>query len=120
MSKNLSELLEEIKIQMKSRDLSDEYLRENNHSTREEVGIGEYAYGITMIPCKWVYNYLLRLKQLEEENEENSIFKLKIKEKIEELDKMIEKISKGNLQKFTVGEILSFKKILKELLNENG
>lgn len=34
----------------------------------------------------------------------------------EELDEMINQISKGNLQKYTVGEIICFKKILKELL----
>lgn len=42
----------------------------------------------------------------------------KIKGKIEELDEMINQISKGNLQRYTVGEIICFKKILKEILEE--
>ena len=46
----------------------------------------------------------------------NSISVQKVKDKIEELDEMINQISKGNLQKYTVGEIICFKKILKELL----
>lgn len=53
------------------------------------------------------------------EYEVNEYWKSKIREKIEELDNMIEEISKGNLQKYTVGEIIVFKKILRDLLEEN-
>lgn len=67
---NLDDLLNEMSEKMRNRDLSDEYLREHNNSTREEIGIGEYAYGITMIPCKWVYEYLSDYKSLQKENEE--------------------------------------------------
>lgn len=67
---NLDDLLKEMKEKMRNRDLSDEYLREHNNSTREEIGIGEYAYGITMIPCEWVYKYLSDYKRVLKENEE--------------------------------------------------
>ena len=40
----------------------------------------------------------------------------KIKEKIEELDIMIEKINRGELQKYTVSEIFTFKAIYEKLL----
>lgn len=67
---NLDDLLNEMSEKMRNRDLSDEYLREHNNSTREEIGIGEYAYGITMIPCEWVYKYLSDYKRVLKENEE--------------------------------------------------
>lgn len=66
---NLNDLLNEMSEKMRNRDLSDEYLREHNNSTREEIGIGEYAYGITMIPCEWVYEYLSDYKRVLEINE---------------------------------------------------
>lgn len=66
---NLDDLLNEMSEKMRNRDLSDEYLREHNNSTREEIGIGEYAYGITMIPCEWVYKYLSDYKRVLKENE---------------------------------------------------
>lgn len=68
MSK-LEELLSEMEEKMDNRDLSDEYLREYNCSTRQEIGIGEYAYGITMIPCKWVYPYLEELRRIKMKGE---------------------------------------------------
>ena len=67
---SLDDLLNEMNEKMKTRDLSDDYLREHNNSTREEIGIGEYAYGITMIPCKWVYEYLSDYKRVLKENEQ--------------------------------------------------
>lgn len=67
---NLDDLLNEMSEKMRNRDLSDEYLREHDNSTREEIGIGEYAYGITMIPCEWVYEYLSDYKRVLKENEE--------------------------------------------------
>jgi hypothetical protein len=66
---NLDDLLNEMSEKIRNRDLSDEYLREHNNSTREEIGIGEYAYGITMIPCEWVYEYLSDYKRVLKENE---------------------------------------------------
>jgi hypothetical protein len=67
---NLDDLLNEMSEKIRNRDLSDEYLREHNNSTREEIGIGEYAYGITMIPCEWVYEYLSDYKRVLKENEQ--------------------------------------------------
>lgn len=54
----LEELIAEMKSKMQSRDLSDEYLSNNGNFTRSDIGIGEYSYGITMIPCKWIVGYL--------------------------------------------------------------
>ena len=83
---NLDDLLNEMSEKIRNRDLSDEYLREHNNSTREEIGIGEYAYGITMIPCEWVYEYLSDYKRVLKENEE-----LKSK------NKTLEELLQGNL-----------------------
>lgn len=58
----LNNLIEAMEKRMKLRDFSDNYLSANRHPTREEIGIGEYAYGITMVPCEWVYPFLLELK----------------------------------------------------------
>lgn len=66
MDENLNELLEDMEIKMRNRDLSDSYLSGCGASTRDEIGIGEYSYGITMIPCSWVYPYLKELKQIKE------------------------------------------------------
>lgn len=51
-----------------------------------------------------------------QEELENSIPKLKIKEKIEELKDMIIEKHRGNLQRYTVSEILSFIRFCEELL----
>lgn len=69
MKNELDYFLEEMENKMGNRDLSDDYLREHNLSTREEIGIGEYAYGITMIPCSWVYPYLVKLRTQMERGE---------------------------------------------------
>lgn len=66
---NLDDLLKEMKEKMQSRDLSDKYLEENGKMTRTEMGIGEYSYGITTIPCEWVYNFLSDYKRVLKENE---------------------------------------------------
>ena len=34
-------------------------------STRYDIGIGEYSYGITMIPCEWVLPYLKQLQEVD-------------------------------------------------------
>lgn len=60
----LDELLKEMEEKMNNRDLSDDYLEEINSSTREKIRIGEYQYGITMVPCSWVYPYLEELRRL--------------------------------------------------------
>ena len=63
---NLNDLIERMKNACSARDLSDNYLRNCGCSTRDEIGIGEYAYGITMIPCSWVLPYLKELKEIKE------------------------------------------------------
>ena len=67
---NLDNLLKEMKEKMQERDLSDKYLEENRHMTRTEMGIGEYGYGITTVPCEWVYDFLSDYKRVLKENEE--------------------------------------------------
>ena len=64
---NLVNLIDEIEQADKRYSLSDEYLKEENHLTRDEVGIGEMSYGIVMIPVDWILPYLKQLKDLKEE-----------------------------------------------------
>ena len=63
----LNKLIEQIEQANKRYSLSDEYLKEENHLTRDEVGIGEMSYGIVMIPVDWILPYLKQLKDLKEE-----------------------------------------------------
>ncbi len=73
----LNNLIEAMEKGMKKRDLSDNYLRTDGCPTREEIGIGEYAYGITMVPCEWVYPFLIELKNRRiDENSELLIKKM--------------------------------------------
>nr|DAE03799.1 MAG TPA: hypothetical protein [Myoviridae sp. ct2Pw37] len=131
---NLDDLLNEMSEKMRNRDLSDEYLREHNNSTREEIGIGEYAYGITMIPCKWVYEYLSDYKRVLKENEKrmhdnitlknfisalfNDSFEKdyipvqKIKDKIRKNEEIIDISNDGDL----IHELCKENKVLQELL----
>ena len=62
---NLDELIKEIKETIDSRDLCDETLKERGCSTREEIGIGEYSYGITMVPACWILPYLEQLQEMQ-------------------------------------------------------
>ena len=64
---NLDDLLNEMSEKIRNRDLSDEYLEKNGNTTRTEIGIGEYSYGITTIPYEWVYDFLSDYKKLQEE-----------------------------------------------------
>lgn len=58
---NLRRLIEAIESESRRKSLSDGWLEEHGHSTRENVGIGEYAYGIVMVPEEWVLPYLKEL-----------------------------------------------------------
>ncbi len=89
---DLDELITEIKEKMLHRDLSDAYLREHNHSTREEIGIGEYAYGITMIPCKWILPFLEDLKdkcEIADERNQLLVENQKLNKVIDEMAKWL-------------------------------
>lgn len=55
---NLRQLIEAIESESKRKSLSDEWLEEHGYSTREDMGIVEYAYGIVMVPEDWVLPYL--------------------------------------------------------------
>lgn len=59
---NLNILIDAIEYEIKKKSLSDGWLREHGHNTREDVGIGEYAYGIVMVPEDWVLPYLKQLR----------------------------------------------------------
>ena len=63
----LNDLIEQIEQANKRYSLSDQYLEENNHLTRDEIGIGEMSYGIVMIPVDWILPYLKQLRDLKEE-----------------------------------------------------
>ena len=117
---NLDDLLNEMSEKIRNRDLSDEYLREHNNSTREEIGIGEYAYGITMIPCEWVYKYLSDYKRVLEMNESWKSYSEELEEKNTEISNKkcelefeVEKLQKEN------EELKSKNKTLEELLQGN-
>ncbi len=58
---NLRLLIEAIESKANSKSLSDGWLKEHGSNTREDVGIGEYAYGIVMVPEDWVLPYLKKL-----------------------------------------------------------
>lgn len=60
----LNKLIEQIEEKDKSKGLSDTYLREHGHMTRDEIGIGEYTYGIIMIPIDFVLPFLKELKEI--------------------------------------------------------
>ena len=62
----LNELLKQMEEKMKKYDLSDGYLSSIGCQTTSAVGIGEYSYGITMMPCSMVYPHLKELKDLKE------------------------------------------------------
>lgn len=70
----LDSLILQIEENAKAKSLSDRYLEEHNHNTREELGIGEYVYGIVLVPEDWVLPYLKELsniweKELEKKQE---------------------------------------------------
>ena len=64
---DLENLIFQIEEHSKSRGLSDEYLKAHEHNTREDIGIGEYAYGIILVPEEWVLPYLKELRNIWEE-----------------------------------------------------
>lgn len=59
---NLKILIEAIESKSERKSLSDGWLREHGHNTREDVGTREYAYGIVMVPEDWVLPYLKQLR----------------------------------------------------------
>lgn len=59
---NLKILIEAIESKSERKILSDGWLREHGHNTREDVGTREYAYGIVMVPEDWVLPYLKQLR----------------------------------------------------------
>ena len=61
---SLNKLIEQIEEKDKLRGLPDTYLREHRYMTRDEIGIGEYAYGIIMIPIDFVLPFLKELKEI--------------------------------------------------------
>lgn len=80
----LDYLIYEMMKKMEAKDLSEDYLKEHNYTTREEAGIGEYLHGITMIPCSWVYP-LLVLYQRSRNEKRNSKSKVTNRDKIRQM-----------------------------------
>lgn len=62
--KKLDKLIKEIENKDKARGLSDSYLSKRGYMTRNDLGIGEYSYGIIMIPTDWVLPYLKELRDI--------------------------------------------------------
>ena len=60
----LKALIEMIEEESGRKSLSDGYLRDHGGHTRDEIGVGEYQYGIVMVPEDWVLPYLKRLYEL--------------------------------------------------------
>lgn len=60
----LKALIEMIEEESSRNSLSDGYLREHGNHTRDEIGVGEYQYGVVMVPENWVLPYLKRLYDL--------------------------------------------------------
>jgi hypothetical protein len=61
----LKELIDKMINESNSRSLSDEFLQETGRGrTRKEIGIGEFSYGIVMVPVDWVIPYLEELYKI--------------------------------------------------------
>lgn len=78
----LKDMLDKMQIAINKKDLSDDFLRGQGSSTREEAAFGEWVYGISMVPCDWVYPYL---KALAEDERLSEIVK-DIEREIEEMN----------------------------------
>ena len=64
--RDLKELVKEMQEVSDRRDLTDKYLAETGRGpTREQTGMGDYAYGITFVPISWVLPHLERLMEIE-------------------------------------------------------
>lgn len=64
MKDKLNQLIEEIENKERAKGLSYSYLSEHGYMTRNDVGVGEYSYGIIMIPTDWVLPYLKELRDI--------------------------------------------------------
>lgn len=64
MPDDLNKFIEIMEEKISRFDLSDDFLLDHSEATRYDVGIGEYIYGITMVPCEWVLPYLKELREL--------------------------------------------------------
>lgn len=60
----LDELIKKIDELQNNKALSDEFLIERGCRTRDEVGIGEYRYGIIMMPVDFILPYLEELREI--------------------------------------------------------
>ena len=63
----LDELLEKIDELQNNKALSDEFLIDRGCRTRDEIGIGEYSYGIIMMPVDFIFPYLEELRDIKKE-----------------------------------------------------
>ena len=60
----LDSLIFQIEEHKKHESLSEEYLKAHEYNTREDIGVGEYAYGIVLIPEDFVLPYLKELSNI--------------------------------------------------------
>lgn len=117
---NLDDLLKEMKGKMQSRDLSDKYLEENGKMTRTEMGIGEYSYGITTIPCEWVYNFLSDYKKVLKENEQLRTEVNSLKEEKEQYKNDYFNLYEQNKQYIHYSKIEGLAEKIHNKLDKNG
>ena len=61
---NLIKLIDEIEEKDRKKGLSDKYLRDHGYLTREDIGIGEYSYGIITVPVDFILPYLKELRNI--------------------------------------------------------
>ena len=111
----LDELIKEIEKKDKARGLSDEYLREHHYMTREELGIGEYSYGVIMIPTDFVLDYL---KELQEQQEENKKKDKTIDEQLKENVKLQTELNTENNRCMILANNDKFKEQMIDLMAE--
>lgn len=67
---SLSELIDIINEKNNKRALGDDFLESRGSATREQVGIGEYSYGIVTIPVDFILPYLEELQSIKEKSHE--------------------------------------------------
>lgn len=65
---NLKQLIDRIEAASRANSMSDDYLKEHGYQTRDDIVIGDYVYGIVMVPEDLVLPHLKRLLSLSEQS----------------------------------------------------
>ena len=104
------------------------YWQEEEYEEKEIAGYIEIILNLIEKQSKEIEDNKKYIVQLTDEqyrklvdiirSEKSKEWEDKIKAKIEEIDFMIKEINQGNLQKYTVGELLGAKRFLESLLEK--